>query len=217
VCLSVRDTGCGMDEQTQAHIFEPFFTTKTPDKGTGLGLSTAYCIVAQSGGRIEVDSARGRGTTMRVLLPCADVPEEAARPAGAPAGPCPGDETILLVEDDPLVRRYVRRGLEGLGYRVLAAAAAREALDHCARAGADIRLLLSDVVMPGMNGPDLGRIVRERVPGVRVLFMSGYVTDSASGNGVSQERPDVLRKPFSLGELASRVRAALDDRTPVRR
>ena len=212
VVFSVRDTGSGMDAQTQQRIFEPFFTTKAKGKGTGLGLSTVYGIVRQSGGHIEVRSAPGRGTAFDIILPqvSATVPARAETPIGA-ALPR-GTETVLVVEDEDAVRRIVRRVLEEQGYAIIEARDGNDALRICARLGDEINLVLSDVIMPGMGGRELARELRVRRPTLTILFMSGYNDDGdlvATGGDLGSS---VLAKPFTSETLARHVREALDRR-----
>ena len=208
-CLSVHDTGTGMADETVRHLFEPFFTTKGRALGTGLGLATVYAIVKQAGGFIDVETAPERGTVMRVYLPRAERPA-AARPA--PSRPelsaGSGAETVLVAEDELAVRSLMQTVLERYGYRVLAATNGREALDLAARHDGTIDLLLSDVVMDGMHGPELAEQLAAVRPGLRVLFVSGH-TDPAM---LPQVRPDrwFMHKPFRPEELAQRVRALLD-------
>ena len=202
VMLSVTDTGVGMDRETAAHMFEPFFTTKARGKGTGLGLATVYGIVHQSGGHIAVDSGPGRGTTFRIFLPCSPEPEAAADRAPPAAAPAGGTETVLVVEDEPLVRILARKILEQAGYRVLVAASGTAALQLAEQHDGAIHLLLTDVVMPEMSGRELVRRLTERLSDVRVVYMSGYADEAV-------DRP-FIQKPFTRDELARVVREALD-------
>jgi two-component system, cell cycle sensor histidine kinase and response regulator CckA len=208
VALRVTDTGTGMSEETQAHIFEPFFTTKAPGMGTGLGLATVYGIVEQAGGAVRVQSAPGRGTTFVVLLPAATCRASAAPPPPAPAGPR-GSETVLVVEDQVAVRRIIDRLLTQQGYDVLPAGHAAEAVRIATRHPGPIHLLLSDIVMPGMNGRDLAEWLVEQRPELRVLFMSGYAAASAE-RALHDGDTDMVRKPFTPERLCGAVRAALD-------
>ncbi|WP_439631777.1 response regulator [Gemmata sp.] len=207
--LSVGDTGVGMTDEVRAKIFEPFFTTKGVGKGTGLGLATVYGIVAQARGRIDVATAVGAGTTFSVLFPAA-AHEDAAAPAATPAPVARGTETLLLVEDEPAVRRFARRSLEALGYAVLEAGNGAEALRAADAHAGPIHLLVTDVVMPEMGGRDLAEAVRGRRPEARVLFVSGYTDDAVVRNGVVQATDAFLQKPFSPVALARKVRATLD-------
>jgi signal transduction histidine kinase len=213
VMLAISDTGCGMDEETRLHIFEPFFTTKEQGKGTGLGLSMVYGIVRQSGGNIWVYSEEGRGTTFKIYFPrvVADA-EDYKRSSQMSDVPC-GAETILLVEDAELVRNLARQVLEGAGYRVLEAASAEAAIDLCEQINGDrIDLLLTDVIMPGMSGNDMSRILLKKQPGMPVLYMSGYTDDAIVQHGVLEAGINFLQKPFTPGALASKVREVLDTR-----
>jgi PAS domain S-box-containing protein len=208
VRLVVSDDGIGMDEHVRAHLFEPFFTTKPQGRGTGLGLPAVYGIVTQNHGRITVDSLPGRGTTIAIELPCTEraaehVEEVAVDGAG-------GSETILLVEDEPLVREITARALRKAGYRVLAASGSVEALAATDVNAERIDLLVSDVVMPGMNGPELaGRLVA-RHPTLSVLFVSGYAPDAMDRDGVLRPGVEFLQKPFRMSALLARVRGLLD-------
>jgi two-component system, cell cycle sensor histidine kinase and response regulator CckA len=209
VQIVVSDTGTGMDPATQAHIFEPFFTTKK--EGTGLGLATVYGIVKQSGGNIWVYSEPGKGTTFKIYLPRMDQPADKAR-NGAPAAHFPaGTETILIVEDAEPVRDIAKEFLELSGYTVLSAAGPSEALDLAARHSAAIHLLLTDVVMPGMSGPQLASRLQSLREGIKVLFMSGYTDTSIAHHGVLDPGKLLIMKPFSRETLTQKVREALDD------
>jgi PAS domain S-box-containing protein len=209
VQLAVADTGVGMGPEIRAHLFEPFFTTKDVGKGTGLGLATVYGIVDQSGGAITVDSAPGRGTTMRILLPPAPSGEpspDPPRPAGAvPAGP-PG-QTVLLVEDEDRVRALASRALENAGYRVMAAGSGADALAVAAGLPEPPGLLLTDLVMPGLGGREVARRLTERWPHIPVLYMSGYADDVTRRQDL--DRP-LLQKPFDIDTLLRHVRLAVD-------
>src|SRR5213592_1044324 len=213
VLLHVSDSGVGMDEEVQAHMFEPFFTTKPRGKGSGLGLATVYGIVRQSGGHIAVDSAPGRGATFRIYLPRVEAPlDPTDRPTPVTA-PAAGSETILLVEDEHLVRLLARKVLERAGYRVLVAAGGAEALDLAERYAGTIHLLLTDVVMPGMNGRELIRRLAPLRPDLRVLYMSGYADEAVAQHGVLDPGTAFLQKPFTPGGLADKVRGVLDTLT----
>lgn len=208
VQLTVTDTGCGMDEETFAHLFEPFFTTKGVGKGTGLGLSMVYGIVQQSGGRISVDTAPGRGTKFRIVLPMA--PGEDSSTRVRRLGPASlGSETILLVEDEPGVRKLVGSLLKARGYRVIEAGDGSRALELFENHPGPVHLLLTDVVMPGMNGLELAERASVRRPEARVLFMSGY-TDDDRVQGVTADGRGFIQKPFTLDALARKVREILD-------
>ncbi len=204
VLLEVRDTGCGMSAETKARLFEPFFTTKPRGKGTGLGLATVYGIVAQSGGQITVESEPSRGAIFRVRLAlAAAAPETQQAPRPMPAER--GTETVLVVEDDGDVRRFLREVLEVQGYRVLEAHDGVHALE-VATAGGPVELVVTDVIMPRMSGVDMVERLRALLrPAPKVLFITGYPGETAMAN-----REPLLSKPFSVAELARRVRALLD-------
>jgi len=209
VQLSVQDSGAGMAPEVLAHLFEPFFTTKPKGSGTGLGLATVYGIVSQAGGHMHVQSAPGEGTTLEVCLPRRL--EVVPRPQPILASPAVvGTETVLAVEDDPLVREVTARALRAGGYRVLVAGSGTEALEVAARLQGPLHLLVTDVVMPGMDGRALADEVRRRNPGVRVLYVSGYAHDVISHHGVLDTGVELLPKPFTSGALLARVRAVLD-------
>ena len=208
VLLSVSDTGTGMDANTRAHAFEPFFTTKPKGKGTGLGLATVYGIVDQSGGAISIQTALGHGTTVRIYLPAVSAPAEARRPEPPPAMTY-GTESILLVEDNDEVRELACRTLRGRGYTVIEARTGEEAIDLLVR-GAQPQLLLTDVVMPGLSGPNLAARALQQNPRLRVLYMSGYSEDAAAAHGTFWGGVPLLQKPFTPNQLAERVRVALD-------
>jgi len=214
VLVSVEDAGVGMGAETLRHIYEPFFTTKPKGKGTGLGLATVYAIVHQAGGFIEVASEPGRGTTFRVFLPRAGELSTEARTESdvRRRSLARGSETILVVEDEDLVRKLAADVLRGRGYTVLAAASGAEALALAGSHAATIRLVLSDVVMPGMGGPEMASRLGQRGLRAPVLFMSGYA-DSDSGALLPDGAP-LLQKPFSPDTLARRVRAMLDAAAP---
>jgi two-component system, cell cycle sensor histidine kinase and response regulator CckA len=210
VMLAVSDTGVGMDEKTLTHIFEPFFTTKEVGKGTGLGLSSVYGILQQSGGYVWVYSEPGRGTTFKVYLPRVSEPEKAGpQPAVTDSANC-GSETILLVEDDPLVRELTQEILEGRGYRVLAPKKPLEAPALSAAYAGQIDLLLTDVVMPGLSGRELAAKVVKGRPQLRVLFMSGYPDTAVVHNGFLGEGAFFLQKPFTPSLLAKKIREIFD-------
>ncbi len=215
VQLSVADTGCGMDRQTQARLYEPFFTTKEKGKGTGLGLSTVYGIVKQSGGYIWVYSEPGLGTTFKIYLPRA---QDVAAPEAPllPALPrrSTGAETILVVEDEEALRAVARRTLEAAGYTVLTAADGLEALEVFGRHPGQVQLLLTDVIMPRMDGGALAHELTRRRPGLRVLFMSGYTDDAIVHRGVLDPGTNFLTKPFTSAGLALKVREVLDGPPP---
>ena len=215
IMLAVSDTGCGMSPETQSRIFEPFYTTKEVGKGTGLGLSMVYGIVKQSGGYIWVYSEPDRGTTFKIYLPRVDQPadsstdEKRARPVQR------GSETILLVEDDPQLRQLSSTVLAHCGYNMLVAATPEEGLDICKANHNDIRLLVTDVVMPRINGRELAEKILKVCPKVRVLYISGYTSNAIVHYGVLEEGLWFLPKPFSLSALVAKVREVLDSATPT--
>ena len=208
VHLAVSDTGSGLTPEARAHLFEPFFTTKELGKGTGLGLATVYGIVKQNGGFIYVDSELGQGTTVRVYLPPASgpIPTEASAGTAAPGG---GSETILLVEDEAAVRQFARRALEASGYAVLVAPDGIEAMAAAERHPGPIHLLLTDVVMPGMAGPELARRLSAQRPSLRVLYCSGYTDDATVLEGVREAGTAFLQKPFAPEDLIRKIRDVL--------
>lgn len=209
VMLAVSDTGTGMDATTRAHAFEPFFTTKPKGKGTGLGLATVYGIVDQTGGAITIKTALGHGTTVRIYLPA--VPAAVDTPKPEPPAPTKtfGTESILVVEDNDAVRELALLTLRQRGYDVMEAASAEQAIDLISR-GARPQLLLTDVVMPGLSGPNLAARLLQQNPRLRVLYMSGYSEDAAAAHGTFWGGVPLLQKPFTSAQLAERVRIALD-------
>jgi two-component system cell cycle sensor histidine kinase/response regulator CckA len=214
VVLSVTDTGTGMDEETRRRVFEPFFTTKEVGKGTGLGLSTVYGIVRQSGGNVCVYSEVGRGSVFKVYLPRVDAPSKECAPERDSLALPAGEEKILLVEDDRLVRNVAREIITLQGYTVLEAATQAEALRHCA-ANPDIALLLTDVVMPQVNGKELAGRLTALLPAMHVLFMSGY-SETVVHDGVLEEGLNFIQKPFTPAALLRKLREVLDS-PPVAR
>jgi CheY-like chemotaxis protein len=209
VKLSVTDTGTGMDEHVLAHLYDPFFTTKTSSRGTGLGLSTVYGIVKQAGGAIDVASELGKGSRFDIYLPRA---QPLARRAGerrtAPA--LRGSETLLVVEDQEPLRRLVAHVLRDFGYTVLEARDAADAIAIARKRDVEVHLLLTDVVMPKMRGPELATEVRAERPQTKVLFMSGYMDDESLARGDGGQPPPLIAKPFSPEALARRIREVLD-------
>jgi CheY-like chemotaxis protein len=209
VLLQVADTGRGMAADVLAHAFEPFFTTKAAGSGTGLGLPICYAVVRQSRGSIEIDSTVGVGTTVSAYLPAAvGVPAQQPEPPVRRAHH--GNETVLLVEDDTFVRDMSARALSVMGYRVISASDGQEALVAAARHEGRIDLLLTDVIMPGMDGGQVAQEVSRMRPGVRVLFMSGYATDAVTGRRPLPEGAAFLPKPFTPTVLGAKVREVLD-------
>jgi two-component system cell cycle sensor histidine kinase/response regulator CckA len=210
VMLAVSDGGAGIDPQIRSRIFEPFFTTKPPGKGTGLGLATVHGIVKQAGGYVWVYSEPGHGTTFKIYLPRVD--DDAAARDTETEMPLRGWETILLVEDEEALRAIAREILEEHGYRVIEAAGANEALEAAHRHPEPIELVITDVVMPGMNGRMLAEALVAARPELRVLYMSGYTDDVIAHRGVLEPGALFLEKPFTVQALLSRVRAALGER-----
>ena len=213
VMLAVSDTGQGMDAETQTKIFEPFFTTKEKGKGTGLGLATVYGIVRQHGGGIRVHSEPGQGATFKIYLPALETTDCLAQKAPAiPAKDLRGDETILLVEDSKMVRDMAKALLKRQGYTVLVAENGTNALSVLKNHDGPVDLLLTDVVMPGMNGKALFDLIRAKYPDMKVLYMSGYMDHEIAHHGVLDEGMQFIQKPFSVLALAAKVRETLHDR-----
>ena len=210
VMLAITDTGTGMDEETRAHAFEPFFTTKPKGQGTGLGLATVYGIVDQSGGGVSITTAPGRGTSVRIYLPGTNATTElrTADPTQVHGGV--GTETLLLVEDNDSVREIAAKALRRRGYVVHEARDAEEALEWSATSGIRPQLLVTDVVMPGLSGPNLAARLLQHNPRLRVLYMSGYTDDATAVHGDFWGGIPLLQKPFTPAALAERVRLALD-------
>jgi len=208
VMLSVNDTGYGMTPEVRERVFEPFFTTK--EKGTGLGLSTVYGIVKQSGGNISIHSEPGNGTTFKIYLPRVDEPLEELSESPRIEGIPRGNETILIVEDDEAVLKLAVRVLEKQGYTVLEANQEYEAFNFCKEPKKPIHLILTDVVMPGMNGRQLIESLKEVRQDFKVLYMSGYTDNAIVHHGVLEMGVDFIRKPFTFEGLAKKVREVLD-------
>jgi two-component system cell cycle sensor histidine kinase/response regulator CckA len=211
--ISVEDTGAGMDPEVLSHIFEPFFTTKDLGRGTGLGLSTIYGIVKQNHGFIEVSSNPGRGSRFSIHLPVVHVGGEDAGLKSdrdeSDASACSGGRVVLIVEDEPDILKLCRFVLENRGFTVLFASSPMKALRHAREYSGSIDLLLTDVIMPEMNGSDLSARLTELHPGVRVLYMSGYTADIISNHGVSDRSVNFIQKPFSVKELIGKVQELL--------
>jgi CheY-like chemotaxis protein len=209
VCVSITDTGVGMDRETRQRIFEPFFTTKEVGRGTGLGLAVVFGIVKQSNGHIDVQSKPGEGTCFRIYLPIAEmrVPAQELR---MPKKDRAGSETILLVEDQTEVRELVCTALEEHGYRVIAVDSPKQALSMLEDPAISIDLLLTDLVMPEMSGRLLGAQAAVKQPGIRILYMSGYSEEVIANEDAGGERVDCLEKPFTPSQVAAAVRRTLD-------
>ncbi len=209
VMLSVADTGVGMDTETRAHIFEPFFTKKGELKGTGLGLATVYGIVKQSEGHIWVYSEPGHGSTVKIYLPRVEAVPDSVEPAPAPAEPLGGSQTILLVEDEAAVRKALREILQRSGYTVLDAAGPDEAILTMERQETPIHMMITDVVMPKMRGPELARKLEARHPDMKVLYVSGYTDNAIVQHGILDPGLNFLSKPFSMQDLLMKVQQVL--------
>jgi CheY-like chemotaxis protein len=206
--LAISDTGTGMNEDTLSHLFEPFYTTKSKGKGAGLGLSVVHGIVKQGGGEIAVDSGVGRGTTVRICLPPAiDIDKDEEAP-GERRGA--GTETILIVEDEAEVRRLASEMLARQGYGVIEAASGAEALRIWRERAAAINMVLTDVIMPEMTGPELAGELGRLCPALRVAYMSGYTDDVLARHGILETKTPLLHKPFTLDSLARTIRSVLD-------
>jgi len=210
VMLAVTDTGCGMDLETQLRIFDPFFTTKELGKGTGLGLATVYGIVKQGGGYIWVYSEIAQGSVFKVYLPRV---EQSAQPARREEEEVVrnGSETILLAEDSDPLRAMAREYLEGVGYKVLDAGSGKDALQRAKDFDGAIHLLLTDVVMPGMSGPELAEQLALRRPEIKVLFTSGYTDDAIARQGILDSKVAFIQKPYRPRALAKKIREVLRD------
>jgi CheY-like chemotaxis protein len=217
VFLGVGDTGCGMDKSTLDKLFDPFFTTKEVGKGTGLGLAMVYGIVKQNQGFIDVDSQPGRGTTFSIYLPRWRPHGDSAPRDRADAPVLSGNETILIVEDEPMILDMAVTMLEFQGYTVLAATTASEALRLAQETTGDIHLVLTDVVMPELNGRELFESLRALRPHLRCLYMSGYPANIIAPHGMLDEGVHFIQKPFSVNDLGAKVRLALEIKIdPVR-
>ena len=209
VMLAVSDNGCGMDEKTLANIFDPFFTTKGVGEGTGLGLATVYGAVKQNNGFINVYSEPGKGATFKIYLPRFEGENAEEKRTSAAAIPLSQGEMVLLVEDEPNLLRLGKNMLEKLGYRVLVAENPQIAIQLAEEHGNQIHLLITDVIMPGMNGRDLAEKLLSSYPDIKCLFMSGYTANVIANRGVLDEGLHFIQKPFSLSNLALQIREAL--------
>jgi two-component system, cell cycle sensor histidine kinase and response regulator CckA len=212
VVVEVTDNGTGMDEETRSHLFEPFFTTKEKGRGTGLGLSTSYGIVKQNHGEIEVRSDIGEGSSFSIYLPRIDEFFTSEEPKGPAPAPVKGAETILLAEDEDGVRHVVTQMLREQGYTVLPANGGAEALRIAQSHSGPLELLVSDVMMPRMSGPELAERLRGLRPEMRVLFVSGYTDGEIVRGGELEPGTDFLQKPFTREQLAMKVREVLRPR-----
>ena len=212
VMLSISDTGVGMSPETQRHLFEPFYTTKPQGKGTGLGLFTSQAIVTRSGGSIAVESHPGAGTVFKIFLPLATREARAGGSRGAPEEIARGSETVLLVEDDEQLRGVVQRVLEQNGYRVLAARDSAEAMEISDSFAGEVQLVLTDVVLPGLSGPELVERLRIERSSLHALYMSGYPEPSDPVKSDLDPTVNLIEKPFAPDEILRRVRRALDAR-----
>jgi CheY-like chemotaxis protein len=211
VVLSVTDTGAGMDAETMSHIFEPFFTTKGPGKGTGLGLATVYGIVRQTGGGISVESEPGKGTTFQIYLPQESRPVETSRVLPAPVEKSKNFETVLVVEDEDIVRELVCEVLEDQGYNVICAPDGIEALRVAEDYDGEIHLLVTDVIMPHMNGHELAVKLSALRPEMKILYVSGYSDNDIGDHGVLDPRYELLQKPFTPQTLARKIRDVIGE------
>ena len=219
VMLSVSDTGMGMDEETRNRLFEPFFTTKEAGKGTGLGLATVYGIVKQSGGYVFADSEPGKGTTFRIYLPRVDLPlQTPSSPAahGLPPNLSSGSETFLVVEDEPAFRDLLCEQLRSKGYRVLVASNGVEALELAEQHNAPIRVLITDVIMPQMSGPDLAKNLTKLQGETDVLYMSGYTDDKLSTVLETDSELTLIQKPFHIEDLLRKIQEILSRKDSLR-
>jgi signal transduction histidine kinase/ActR/RegA family two-component response regulator len=216
VMVAVSDNGVGMDRETQKRLFEPFFTTKEEGKGTGLGLATVYGIVKQNRGFVNVYSEPGQGTTIKIYLPRESVLSVEHHLPAVRQSSLRGDETVLIVEDEQAVLELGKEMLEPLGYSILTASEPAAALDIARRQTKPIDILVTDVVMPGMNGRELSKQLEVIYPNLKTLFMSGYTANVIAHHGILDDGVHLLSKPFSKSELASSLRSILDGQSPAR-
>jgi two-component system, cell cycle sensor histidine kinase and response regulator CckA len=211
VMLAMSDTGCGMSEEVKDHLFEPFYTTKQKGRGTGLGLATIYGVVKQSGGNIEVYSEPGKGTAFKIYLPAIEeIPQQLEIEKPASSSMLKEEVTILLVEDERIVREIAVKMLERLNYDVLHASNGNEALEIAQNYSGVIDLLITDVVMPGMNGRELSERLQQMRPDIKVLFTSGYTENSIAHHGIIEKDLSFIGKPYSSRQLAKKIRQLLD-------
>ncbi|MFL6595166.1 MAG: response regulator, partial [Chthoniobacterales bacterium] len=211
--LSVADTGGGMSEEIKSHMFEPFFTTKGPGKGTGLGLATVYGIVRQSGGAIAVESEVAHGTTFRIYLPEETAPIDQSKPMAPRPDGTQHFETVLVAEDEEIVRDLICDVLEEQGYEIICARDGVEALQMASEFDGPIHLLVSDVIMPQINGPELAAQLTALRPDMKVLYVSGYSDNDIGDHGVLDNAIELLQKPFTPQVLARKVREVIEERS----
>ncbi len=217
VVLCIRDNGCGMDEETISHLFEPFYTTKVIGRGTGLGLATIYGIVQQNDGFIDVDSRPGHGSTFRLYFPChGELIDVSGKEAATVISDERGSKNVLLVEDEPTVLAMTEMMLKHLGYKVFSASKAEDAVCKARECADRIDILVTDVIMPGVNGRDLARRILEVCPDIAILYMSGYTADVISQHGMVKENIHFIQKPFDLPGLSVAVREAMNSRDRIR-
>jgi len=210
IMLSVSDNGCGMDKETQERIFDPFFTTKGIGRGTGLGLATVYGIVKQNKGCIHVQSKIGKGSSFKLYFPATEMPVEEINSGIFLESPFKGSETVLIVEDDAYILEIAEAILIHLGYTVITANAPGLAIKKAQASDQKIDLLLTDVVMPLMNGRELAQRFEEITPGIKCLYMTGYTSDVIANHGVLHEGVNFISKPFTIHDLARKVRETLE-------
>jgi CheY-like chemotaxis protein len=210
VTLTVADTGCGMTPEVKARLFEPFFTTKERGRGTGLGLATVYGIVGQNGGEIRVESAPGKGAAFTIFLPRVEEALEQPPPSSKPKDMPAGKETVLVVEDDEIIRNLIREVLADSKYTVMDADRGAEALRLAEKREGPIQLLITDVVMPGISGPEVAAHLARYRPEMKVLYISGYTDDKIGRQGLLESGAGFLQKPFRIEALTRKVREVLD-------
>jgi two-component system cell cycle sensor histidine kinase/response regulator CckA len=211
VMLAVEETGCGMNRETQARIFDPFFTTKEVGKGTGMGLATVYGIVKQSGGYIWVYGELNKGTVFKVYLPLVNESAQPARQEQTDVTRLRGSETILLAEDSNSLREMAKEYLESVGYSVIESASGKEALQHAREFNGIIHLLLTDIVMPEMSGPELAAEIAAARPGIKIIYTSGYTDEAFSRQGILDPGVNFIQKPYRPKALGRKIREVLDE------